>query len=225
MQSIDTVPTNFYNDYNDLIKKFFWQDRRGKIAMNVLMMSKGEGGLGLCDIKSKHLSLLAKWTRDIRTNNIIQNLAVSKLGTVIRSNDFWNANIKFNDFKLISKCDTNSFWSSVMEAWCKCTYHKPETGQEIYNQNLRFNSFIKIGGKPLTNTMGLNKVSDVLHRDGQPKSLNEIPPPSHPNWLELKSIQDAIPKNWYDLLSIDEDPSRYNASETPSCTVLPYTNL
>ena len=206
MQVIANTPPNFYSEFENTIHNFFWKGKRGKISLQTLTLEKNEGGCSLSNIRTKHLSLLAKWVKIIIENPYIKNLAEQSLSTAIHNNAVWEGNLKFRDFRLITKCPRkNNFWSDVASAWCTYNFRKPDSGCEVWNQKLLYNTHVCIRNTPITYYKGISLIDDVCNRDGSFKTLQElIAIAPNFNWLDLRSIQKAIPENWLHLLSVDD---------------------
>ena len=70
-------------------------------------------------------------------------LAYHKINKQLKE-DIWKCNLSKHDIKDVIK-DTNSFWASVLAAWCEYNYVDEIPDEEVGNQIIWFNSKIKIG--------------------------------------------------------------------------------
>ena len=59
--------------FNDKVKRFLWKGRKSKIPLHILQKDKTEGGLKLCDIRKRHLSLRIKWIQYLHESDILQS--------------------------------------------------------------------------------------------------------------------------------------------------------
>ena len=139
----------------------------------------------------------------------------------------WVANISAEDInKLIP---TNSFWKEVWQAWAKFNYIPDVDKCKGQKEFLWCNSHIRVDGKPVMNKHalknGLMYVHQLVTVDGTCKSHADVCNEFHLrdclNWLEYRSIVQAIPIQWWGK-DIEENASTLldQVLETPKCSVV-----
>ena len=67
-QVFPVLPEHVISKVEQVMEKFIWQDKRAKLPLKILQCSKEQGGLGLVDLRKRHLSLLCEWVKIIQTH-------------------------------------------------------------------------------------------------------------------------------------------------------------
>ncbi len=155
------------DQYDKLVKDFIWGERRAKISYDVLQTAKCDGGLKLCNIFKKDLSMKTQWIKRIAENESLSKLAyyfLPKIGDKI-----WECNIEDKDVSIVMP--KPSFWRDVLTAWSKANYSYPSSFEQAYNAVLWYNSDIKVNGKPIFYKKCFDKgivcIRDILNKDNE----------------------------------------------------------
>ena len=132
-------------EINKQITKFLWDSKTPKISLDSLQLPKTEGGVGLVDFKLRDQALKAEWVKIIMTDQMVAQCAYKILGVEDTLKVLiWKANIVERDIRNSFK---PSFWRDVLSAWMKYQSNEPLEQNEICNQLIWFNSYIKVQGK------------------------------------------------------------------------------
>ena len=159
-------------------------------------MSKCDGGLGLVDVRNKHKALLLNWVKDCMSKPQILNLAEAFLGPLTKEGLIFKLNVKLKDSKRWFV--GNTFWHNIIHLWHEYSYHDPQNDISVQNQIICYNSEIKIDNKPMSHERWKTcTVGDIW--DGEEfLQVNEmyVKLGIKCNWLERKSLCNAIPSHW-----------------------------
>ena len=139
------VESEYFDNLHTLVTQFIWKNKRPKISQQVLVSPKKQGGLRLVNFNYKHVSLLCKWVFKIQRDEMLQRHAWGQLNSVLKDH-IWLINLKRSTVKMLFG---KSFWSGVLTAWCMYNYVFPMTYNEVKNQFLWLNEFIRINKQPV----------------------------------------------------------------------------
>lgn len=98
---------------NEYIRDFIWNNKRSKIAFNILTKDRKQGGLRLIDIIMRQQSLKIQWIYRIENNPIWTTIFYDSLLWDI---DSLICNLDPKHAKLIFKDDTDPFWIHTFQA-------------------------------------------------------------------------------------------------------------
>lgn len=165
MSILGNLPAVYENKYNRLIRDFLWNQGKPKIKLKALQTHKNVGGAGLIDLRKKDLAAKSQWIPRAFGDQKLAVLAEYFLPAAGKL--LWKSNLKKSDVKKIVGVD--SFWKDVSISWAESTFHEPREKQEVLDQYLWFNSWIRKRGKPYTihnlRSHGVNYVKQLLHED------------------------------------------------------------
>ena len=192
---------------NGLIKNFIWCGKRAKIGFETLMKKKEQGGACLVNIKAKQDALKIAWIVKLNDDLFLSNCAYTQLDKVLRQH-IWLCNLNCKDIK--ARFDAKDFWVQVLIAWSKINVRNPQSCQEI-REFLWLNSNIRINNKPVVWNHWLKKdllyIKDIVDENGNIDANLDV------NWLELKSIWNAIPPVW--KLILKDNDNTADSSDIP----------
>ena len=159
MSTLPRIPANMIAELNILFTKYLWNGHKPKVPLNVLQMSKKDGGLQLVDVGRKDDSLKIAWVRSIFEGKYPSEIPHQFLHPGIGSN-IWICNLHQSDVDKV--CDTqNVFWKDVLRAWCKFHYQENSGRDEL----LWLNSNIRVSNAPIwwkkPASRGLMYISDL----------------------------------------------------------------
>ena len=195
-----------------IFTKFVWGQKKPKIKWSTLISLKTDGGAGLINLKRKEEAIKLSWIKKIKTNLEFQELTDqaldSKIGSLI-----WEANMKVQDVERHIEID--SFWRDVMIVWSRYYSREPSSLEEVRDQILWYNSYIKIDKEivfhQLLSEVGIYRIADILHPNNEFRTLNEIEEQTHSKvpFTFYWGLIAAIPKAWKDILKGNglEDPN------------------
>ena len=116
MMVLPNLPVHLIKRIEELITKFLWNGNKPKIKMSSLQLKKAEGGLGLCNIAKREISLKVTWIQIITTNEKVANYAYHFIQPTLRQWIF-DCNLAKHDVQYLKI--TSQFWEDFMKAWSK----------------------------------------------------------------------------------------------------------
>ena len=195
-----SVMLNLYDEQvkliESIIRDFIWNGKRPKIALELMQKDKKDDGLRLVNLRAKQDSIKIAWIFKEKDEFLNKSMYVhldSKITELI-----WRCNLNCRDARTIF-VDVN-FWTETLYAWCKVNYSKVEGKQNILNQILWYNSWIRVNDMPICWHHWIDKgiiiVEDLFDHEGNPLDPHVL----GVNWLELSSIRNALPIEWREEL-------------------------
>ena len=192
--------------FNKMIRDFLWNSKSTKIATFMLQANKENGGLGLIHIENKDQALKIQWVFKIQQNKTIRELAYNIMenpcGDLI-----WNIQLKAQDLRYIS--DRHGFWTDVLSIWCNIIHCTPNSGEQVKEQTIWFNSNIRIDDKPTYwkawHSQGITQIKDLLSKENRFFTWTELTKEFHfsPPFTQYLGLMQAIPKKWKELIKLD----------------------
>ena len=178
-----------------MIREFIWSGKRPKIAYELLQKDKKDGGLRLVNIKAKQKKIKIGWIfKDL--DPFIKSSMYQSLDRNI-TELIWRCNIHSRDVKPLFP--GKDFWTETLEAWATLNFKEKEkvvSRNDIRDQILWYNSNIRINSKPVMWLHWVNKgiftIGDLCNDRGVRVSAPDL----KVNWLEWRSIWEALPKEW-----------------------------
>jgi len=207
MSVLPSPPNSFFKELETVLYNFIWNSKVDRIKRKILIGTYENGGLKMIDIESQSKALKIKWLEKLLHNN-------HKL-----DNEFWihwviynipnispeyllKCNLDKKDVNNIIKFKKGSFWSEIFSEWCYLNYDPhPTLKDELLNQNLWFNSHIKVGKKMVFNKKlyeaDVRYIKDILH-NGKFLTIENIRQKYHVDisFLEYGGLINAIPRDW-----------------------------
>ena len=198
MQALPLISDKIVKKVEEAFNTFLWKNSKPKMKISTLQKEKHFGGLGLVDIRKKHLALLINWIKIAKTNKEIWVLARNHFGDYMENDFIWKCNISPDDVKLNFK---EGFWKNVLYAWSTINYQCPQNDDNILEQIIWLNSNIKIDKKVIKPTPGLPKelkVKNIVNENHEMLNYQSfcIKYPNTVSWLKHCSMVCAIPEYW-----------------------------
>ena len=183
-----------------------WDDKPPKIAYKTLIQPVERGGIKLCDVESKIMSVKVSWVKRLVTKDRSRWKTASSM--------FY----KTNDLNFFFKCnqafETNlqpKFYAEIVQAWGAIKKRVPPEIDDIINHMLWNHKHITVNNAPFTWNRWLDNgvvyIKDVLDDQGSFIDHSGI----HRkfgiqcNFLESLQIRHSIPLTWRELLSRHEN--------------------
>ena len=199
MMTLDNVVEEQLTIMENIIKEYIWLGKRPKISMYTLYKKYEHGGLRLVNVRAKQKALKTNWIFNYEaTDALIQNCMYQNLCPVLRQN-VWRSNLNVKDVKRFF--NNSAFWSQVLWAWCEINAPQTvESKEDVLQQFLWWNSMIRIKGRPVMwqdwAERNILVIGDIVKGNGMCKSNEEL----NVDWLRLRGIWEAIPKEWKTIL-------------------------
>lgn len=204
MTVLPFLGSEFVETFNKILRNFIWNDRKSKIALNILQADKNCGGLRLVDLHKKDMSLKLTWVKEIDKGGFFANVFYNQLRLPANENIF-KCQLSVKDDKDLC---VSPFWGDVLSAWNSLNTKPVISATEVCGQTLWCNSQIKINKQVVYNTRawqaGMVTVADLFHD----KTLLTYPQLCQRfgnalTWFEYMQVVDAIPLNWKRKLQIE----------------------
>ena len=217
MQVLPLISEQCIIEIESAIENFLWNGKRPKIPLKTLKCNISDGGLGLVDIKTKHIALMFNWIADCNRSPAIYNLARTFLGEYCENNLIWQFNLSTNDSKKMFP--GTSYWHDLLHEWHGYNFNEPQNREKVLDQVMFYNSHILCNKTPITSkkciSQGVTKIESLWNSNRIYKfDKFEIIYGNVLNWLEFSSLVSAIPDQWLFFLKtpnlIDEEITRYD---------------
>jgi exonuclease III len=189
-------------EINQLLYKFINNGGKEKIKRTIMIAPYEEGGFKMTDLESFIKAIKIRWIeRLIKIEGVWKKYITDKIGPDIAY--VTRCNIKYNDLPF--NLATNNMWNEVWKTWCGENSREPEIMDEIMNQSIWWNSYIRINKKPLYKKKwadnGILWIQDLVieeHNQRRWKTIKEIRDEYKItiDTMDYNSIKSAIPKEW-----------------------------
>ena len=187
-------------NWYDKIRNFLWNGRKAKISLEMLQKRKDHGGLGLINIKSKQKAIRISWIFMVEKDPVIRKWMYQSLDVQI-DKLLWKCNLHA---KHVRDLFENSYWAETLKIWCTVNYNEPQSGTEIKEEILWYNSNILVGGKPIIWYKWVEKnivtIRDILDENDNFWKADTL----GVNWLEWMQLTHAIPQVWMSIIKDKE---------------------
>ena len=211
MTVLPPFPDKYVKQMNDMMNRFLWNNKKPKIKLEILQLSKKHGGAGLVNFERKDISLKFAWVKTIMSDSFIENNAYYQLSKTLREN-IWTCNLAPSDFSLLNI--QSHFWRSVLIAWSELNYVKHVPPDEFMYQTIWFNSHIRKEGKPflckIAYDNGLSQIFQLFNDMGELRTAADIAAEFHVPILQINTILAALPKEWRKIGPINEEADENN---------------
>lgn len=151
------------------IKAFIWNNKRPKIAYNILIQDRANGGLRLSDVLARQKSLKIQWMTRIEDNILWQKCFYKSLQVNI-GNVVWQCNLTALHVKSIFVADSDVFWIDVLKAWADYNFVFHLDYQQFGEQIIWYNSLFLLDNKPFIFKKafdnGVLRVKDLYSSEG-----------------------------------------------------------
>ena len=143
--------TKWFKKVEEVIRQFIWNNKKARIAVEILYMDKKLGGAGLINIILSDKALKISWIGILKSDPKMANLAYRQIGSPLKEN-IWKCNLSCEDAGKVTK---SAFWKMVLESWCKLNFDKDPADPQ--NQMIWLNSLIRIEEKPFVYLTAVKK--------------------------------------------------------------------
>ena len=207
MMVLPVIPKSVVKTYDNIVRQFIWNNKKAKIAYNILQLPKQEGGLNLVNLEKKDTALKATWPQILLKEEQYSKLVYGLMRCKVLGQDIWRCSIHPQDVGKIKIKEV--FWEDVLKSWSQFNYYQP---LRIENQLIWYNSRIKVAGKIVVwNDVYLRGLKYVyqLFSGMEYKSDQQVEQEFGLTKLRFNSLKVAIPKEWKQFF-ITTDPRRYH---------------
>ena len=197
MMVLPLIPKAIIRNVNNIIREYIWNQKKAKIAFNILQLPKKEGGTGLVDLEKKDKALKATWPQLLYREEEYSTLVYSIMRCSIIGENIWRCNLAPEDVPKMKV--QNQFWKDVLGSWAEYNYY---TDCRVENQIIWFNSKIRVGGKVIlwgdVCRKGLMYVYQLFHQ-GKFKGIQQLRDEYGLTTLRANGLIAAIPGEWRDF--------------------------
>ena len=201
--SMLSFPSPFITMVNQAIKSFIW-GKTAKIKHTAMIGPKEKGGLNMPDFEIVHNALKATWIKRLNDSNPAASWSHIPLAYLKNVGGRFVFECNF-DLKFLKVSIPIDFYMEALEAWQKLICFTPESKEQILEEIIWNNRFIKINGSSVFyrqwHDAGITKVSDIF-KDGSFLTFNEFVSTFQikTNFLKYYGLCHAIPQEWINLL-------------------------
>ena len=158
------TPENILKHVEKLFYNFLWDGKPAKIKKNTIIAPISLGGLSMTDIFSVHKAAKCIWIK--RLNDESKGKWKSLFWIMLHI-DIRLLNRNINYKKITGK---TKFHTQVLESWYKLIGTEPKVQDDIANQFIAHNQYIKINGKPINDQSLYNiQIKDIYGNYNQKK--------------------------------------------------------
>ena len=200
MSTMSNLSDNEIKTVEDIIRRFIWNDKRPKIAFEMLQKRKIDGGLGLVNLKAKQDAIKISWIFKDMDESMKKSLYCTlnpKIGDMI-----WRCNLNTVDTTKLYDC--KEFWAQVLQAWSKINFRDLQnivSHNDVSEQIIWLNSLVRVDNKPIMWNSWFDKgiitIGD-LFINGVVNDHVRL----GVNWLDLSSLYAALPKEWVEIMNV-----------------------
>ena len=205
ISSMANIPSEILKLIEDTHKSFIWSNKRPKIKHSTLIANYSMGGLKDVDVASKFKSLRLNWLKRLYDDNFHpwKHIPLHFFKEVSANSLLFLPNLNIS-LKNLEKIPV--FYQDVIKYWIDISQSEPLTPSMILSESLLFNSFIKIGNKPIPpvflNSNNSIFLSDIFDNNGNFVTLAQFREKftincSEFNWIQIKH---SIPPDWINTL-------------------------
>ena len=90
------LPGSYIKKIEDIMSKFLWNNRRAKIPLRVLQLSKNKGGLNLVNLRNRDIALKTTWVNVIHQDPSVAQYAIEALKCDLKLM-IWQCNLNSGD--------------------------------------------------------------------------------------------------------------------------------
>ena len=214
LMSVMVGPTlEYIKELEAILFKFLWNDKTERIKRRTLYLPLLEGGISMPHLPSFNYALKLAWIRRLLEHGnegLWKKMVWNQLP--IQDMYIWNCNLNSADAHLLTEFIPYKFWKEVIMAWSLYNFQEPKNENEIREQNLWFNSFIKVENKPIFYkqwyTKGIRTIEDLLTENGSFLTFHQFVNKYNvnSNFLKYYGILSAIPAQWKNnLLQVNRE--------------------
>ncbi len=199
ISSVIHTPQRAIDEVNKLIANFIWSGKNAKISRKTLSQSIDNGGLKLCDFKTKVEALTLSWVNRLvnMTNANWKVLPKIFFGNV-------DMNVYFNAHqKIIKKNDTIPlYYKNIHNLWNSQIQNDPFDTKDILKESLWLNKHITSNNQPLYKSEwvnhGITHIRHLLNDQGEFLDHTELSQKYKLscNFLSLLQVRQCIPYEW-----------------------------
>ena len=211
MTNLPSPGTDYWKEINHLLYKFVNNGKSEKIKRDVLIGPYEKGGYRMIDLQCQNQALKIAWIpKLLMIEGTWKSFILNKIPVDIRY--MARCNIKYADLPF--KFRKDSIWNEIWLNWCVENYNEDiDTVELILNQNLWFNSHIRINKRPIYlkgwEEKGIRWLSDIIIEEGHQGTLRFLTKIEVEEMYNVKigaltymGIIDAIPKEWRKTLKL-----------------------
>ena len=216
------VPEDVIKEAEAIIKKFFWNWKRPKIRIDVLIRKIEKGGIKYPCIECKLKSWKMLWATRALRHEMANPLWLRIVNCHLPQGITLPYLLKTRPTSKIldTYCpDLPTFYKNVILNWKKVSNEiKTSNIEQITNEAIWLNDKIKVNNNPLycTNSIrnGLQKIKDLLSPDGTFLNHNELNTKfgTSLTFIDLLRIRMTLPREWKKILL---EPTQENVTEDP----------
>ena len=191
---LPNLPSNMLRQVNSIISAYLWNNKKAKIALHTLQLSKKSGGAGLVNLKWREMSIKSSWLQILHSDEKAAQVAYQAIGSPLKQ-DIWWCNVHMRDVQCVTQGMTE-FWKDVFVAWFKLSYDRSTNGN---HQLLWCNSYIRVNNQPILWDFALKRGLQWVRQlfpEGKLISNHHAWEKYSLTYLHVFQLVNAIPAQW-----------------------------
>lgn len=195
-----TTPMRVFIEFKKITTDFFWSNKKGKVAYNVLIQDISQGSIKLPDLMTRVKTSHLYWIKHLWDHP--ESIMAAVIKDALNCNDIHNL---LNCKKDLATAlhPSHTFLKDILRTWANLHIQEPKEEADIQCEMLWDNNFIRIQQQTVVwarwKEAGILYINDLLH-DSQPRFLShtELGQKYRVNisFLELLQIRAALPCLW-----------------------------
>ena len=201
--SVLTFPSKFVNMVNQAITQFVW-NKKVKIKQKTMIGPREKGGLDMPDFEIINDALKVSWIKRLNDSNETSSWSYIPLSYLRDVGGLFLLQCNF-DLKALKIEIPLAFYSEALYAWGKINYFSPNTKEQVLNEIIWNNRFIKVGGVSVYykkwHEAGVIKIKDIFQNNAFlsfPEFCSRFKIKA--NFLTYHGVCHSIPREWVNIL-------------------------
>ena len=206
--SVLYTPKWVIDEADRLMLNFLWSNKKPHVKKSTIIAKIEEGGLKMVHFHSMVKAIKLNWIkRFVNTNSTYTKMITECISKNLTLEDFIRCNINEVDRKAVK----NNFYNQIFMYWSSIYNEHPHQPNDIYNQLIWYNSFIKIDNKPVFKKKwwekGIKYIHDIIDKHGMMIPLTELEQRFNIEItdMEYNGLVQAIPSSWQKILRQSAD--------------------
>lgn len=179
MQVLPDIDIELLQRIDNCIYDFVWHGKQPKIARNILIRDKSQGGLRLVNLKDRQRALKVQWFTRLNEekDNFFKKVFYKSLKMDLKE-FVWKCNLSPHDSGRVFLNNADTFWVQVYKGWCAFNFSSIDSTEVMADQSVWLNSNILINSQPFIFyrawQAGIAFLRDLFNADASLKTARQV---------------------------------------------------